>query len=250
VPFALWSLVVTQVMDKLLAKYADYAQIEQVADLNASDEAGPSSRSAEDITIAGAHLASTSTLPPRRTPSSERHHFPGHSLQPHDDSRQESFPALFRLEQHHSDPRLQHEWQYTSPEKVSAAKGDIDNTMLAEFAALSSDVYNRPSSSSQAAHVNQTQWVANLLVECARAITGSDSARVKNLMWVLNELSSPYGDSDQRLAAYFLQGLFCRITGTGSSCHRILTTAAEKTYSFDTLRKMILDYQVGKHSKL
>ncbi|KAG0606988.1 hypothetical protein M758_9G184000 [Ceratodon purpureus] len=231
-------------MEKLLAKYADYSQIEQIADLNTSDEAGPS-RSAEDA-IAGTHLASTSNISARRTPSSEGHHFSGH-LQPPDESRHESFPALFRLEQH-SETRLHdtREWQYTSPEKVSAAKGDIDGNMIAEFAGLSSDVYNRPSSSSQAGGANpanQAQWVANLLVECARAIAVSDSPRVKNLMWVLNELSSPYGDSDQRLAAYFLQALFCRITGTGLSCHRILTAAAEKTYSFDTLRKMILDYQ-------
>ena len=237
-------------MDKLLAKYADYSQIEQVADLNTSDEAGPS-RSAED-TIAGTHqLASTSNISARRTASSEGHHFAGH-LPPPDESRHEPFPGLFRLE-HHSEARLhdQREWQYTSPEKVSAAKGDIDGSMLAEFAGLPSDVYNRPSSSSQGAvnPASQAQWVANLLVECSRAIAASDSARVKNLMWVLNELSSPYGDSDQRLAAYFLQALFCRITGTGPSCHRILTAAAEKNYSFDSLRKMILDYQVHYQSE-
>lgn len=228
-------------MDKLLAKYADYSHIEQVADLNTSDEAGPS-RSSED-TIAGAHLASTSTIPARRTPSSEgHHHFGGHLQPPDDQSRHEpNFPALFRLEQ--QSEHGAREWQYNSPEKVLAAKGDIDGTMLAEFAGLSSEAFNRSGSSSQGAANpgSHPQWVANLLVECARAIAVSDSARVKNLMWVLNELSSPYGDSDQRLAAYFLQALFCRITATGPSCHRILTAAAEKTYSFDTLFRVCVD---------
>ncbi|RVW57359.1 Protein short-root [Vitis vinifera] len=37
-------------------------------------------------------------------------------------------------------------------------------------------------------------------------------ARVQQLMWMLNELSSPYGDTDQKLAAYFLQALFSRMT--------------------------------------
>lgn len=241
-------------MDKLLAKYAaDYSQIEaHVTDLNTSDveTAGPSSRSGNTSLFGetATHRSGEPHSTIERTPSSEggHHHY-----------SESSFP-LFRLH-HHSEASSQQppgvdrdpsarEWQYTSPEKVSAARADIDDNMLAEFAgyAYSPDLYNRATSSSGgvAAGITQSQWVANLLVECARAIAVSDSGRVKNLMWVLNEMGSPYGDSDQRLSAYFLQALFCRIMGTGVSCHRILTAAAEKTYSFETLRKMILDYQV------
>jgi len=215
-------------------KYADYSQIEHVTDLNTSNEAAAGPSRSMDAVLFGEAAASTSNT--GRTASSEG--------QPH---HYESFP-LFRL-QHHSEAPLQdrdpREWQYTSPERVSATRADIDDNMLAEFAGYvyPPAIFNRPGGSGVAA-ATQSQWVANLLVACARAAAMSDSGRVKNLMWVLNEISSPYGDSDQRLSACFLQALFCRITGTGVSCHRILTAAAEKTYSFDSLRKMILDYQV------
>lgn len=91
---------------------------------------------------------------------------------------------------------------------------------------------------------SSNHWAPNLLLECARAIAASDTLRVQNLMWVLNELASPYGDYDQRLASYFLQALFCRITNTGARCHSILSAAAEKTHTFESVRKMILTYQV------
>lgn len=208
-------------MDKLLAKYAEYPPIEPVSDdLHTSNE-GPGSLFSE----AGASTSNPFPLPP--SSEEEQQHL-----------YSESFP-LFRL-QHHSD-RDPHDWQYSSPEKVCAARADIDDHMLAEFGGYAYPqhaFYNRPSSSGA-----QSQWVGNVLVECARAVAVSDAGRVKNLMWVLNEISSPYGDADQRLAACFLQALFCRVTGTGVSCHRILSAAAEKTYSFGTLRKMILDYQ-------
>lgn len=58
-------------------------------------------------------------------------------------------------------------------------------------------------------------WADNLLLEAARAIADNDSARVQQLMWMLNELSSPYGDLEQKLAHYFLTALFNRMTGSG-----------------------------------
>lgn len=246
-------------MDKLLVKYQEYPQTDQIADLNTSYEAGPT-RSSEDSIFEeprhsarsqlGSGVVSTS-LAARRTPSSEGHQYP--NLQS-EESRQ-SFPS-FRLEQHphefDSEPRQLHdqsprpEWQYyASPVKPSSGKGDLDgNSMIAGFTGLPSEPYRSSTSqTTESSNSSSHQWAPNLLVECARAITANDSARVKNLMWVLNELGSPYGDADQRVAAYFLQALFCKITNTGSSCYRALTAAAERTYSFDTLRKMILDYQ-------
>lgn len=208
-------------MDKHLAKYADYSQITDVNTSNEGAAAGPSSGE-----------PSTSNIG-RPTPSGSEGH--PYSV--------ESFP-LFRLHQQQPNPPTRGDWQYTSPEKVCAARADIDDNMLTEFAGYA---YPPPWPGAvvpAAPTLTQSQWIANLLVECARAIAVSDSSRVKNLMWVLNEMSSPYGDSDQRLSACFLQAMFCRITGTGVNCHRTLTAAAEKSYSFDTIRKMILDYQV------
>ncbi|KAL3525595.1 hypothetical protein ACH5RR_013967 [Cinchona calisaya] len=87
------------------------------------------------------------------------------------------------------------------------------------------------------------QWASNILLETARAIADKNSSRVQQLMWMLNELSSPYGDTDQKLASYFLQALFSRMTDSGERCYRTLTSASEKTCSFESTRKMVLKFQ-------
>ncbi|KAJ6734213.1 PROTEIN SHORT-ROOT-LIKE [Salix purpurea] len=60
---------------------------------------------------------------------------------------------------------------------------------------------------------------------------------------MLNELASPYGDCDQKLASYFLQALFCKATDSGQRCFKTLATVAEKSHSFDSARKLILKFQ-------
>ncbi|KAL6220311.1 hypothetical protein ACLB2K_008067 [Fragaria x ananassa] len=87
------------------------------------------------------------------------------------------------------------------------------------------------------------KWAPDLLLETARAIADKNSARVQQLMWMLNELGSPYGDTDQKLASYFLQALFSRMTDSGDGCYRTLVFASEKTCSFESTRKMVLKFQ-------
>ncbi|CAN0857974.1 Protein SHORT-ROOT [Linum grandiflorum] len=87
------------------------------------------------------------------------------------------------------------------------------------------------------------KWAAPLLRECARAIANKDTPRIHHLLWMLNELASPYGDSDQKLAAYFLQALFCKATRSGPRCFRTLTSVADKSHSFHSARKHILKFQ-------
>lgn len=87
------------------------------------------------------------------------------------------------------------------------------------------------------------KWASDLLLQCARAIAEKNSPRVQQLMWMLNELSSPYGDTEQKLGAYFLQALFCRMTDSGARCRRTLVSASEKTCSFESTRKVVLKYQ-------
>lgn len=60
---------------------------------------------------------------------------------------------------------------------------------------------------------------------------------------MLNELASPYGECDQKLASYFLQALFCKATQSGLRCFKTLTSVAEKSHSFDSARKLILKFQ-------
>lgn len=87
------------------------------------------------------------------------------------------------------------------------------------------------------------KWASTLLKECARAISEKDSTKIHHLLWMLNELASPYGDSDQKLASYFLQALFCKATESGARCYKTLTSVAEKIGSFDSARKLILKFQ-------
>ncbi|KAM6564161.1 hypothetical protein CsatB_024159 [Cannabis sativa] len=87
------------------------------------------------------------------------------------------------------------------------------------------------------------KWAPEILLETARAVADKNSSRVQQLLWMLNELSSPYGDADQKLAAYFLQALFSRVNDSGNRCYRTLLSASDKTCSFESTRKMVLKFQ-------
>ncbi|CAN6212169.1 unnamed protein product [Urochloa humidicola] len=87
------------------------------------------------------------------------------------------------------------------------------------------------------------RWASQLLLECARAVASRDSQRVQQLMWMLNELATPYGDVDQKLASYFLQGLFARLTASGPRTLRTLAAASDRNTSFDSTRRTALRFQ-------
>jgi hypothetical protein len=134
------------------------------------------------------------------------------------------------------------------PPRQSSSTLDWDSSNLqatsACAAVLQDDHFcNYGSSSSSSA--TQYSWAKALLLDCARAIAEKDAPRVQSIMWILNESASPYGDADQRLVSYFVQALFCKISGTGARRHRSLTAAAEKTYCFESMRNMILEFQVA-----
>ncbi|XP_004509064.1 protein SHORT-ROOT-like [Cicer arietinum] len=87
-------------------------------------------------------------------------------------------------------------------------------------------------------------WAPNILLETARAISDNNNTnRIQQLMWMLNELSSPYGDTDQKIASYFLQALFSRINDAGDRTYKTLSFASDKICSFDSTRKMLLKFQ-------
>ncbi|KAG2638066.1 protein SHORT-ROOT 1 [Panicum virgatum] len=87
------------------------------------------------------------------------------------------------------------------------------------------------------------RWASQLLLECARAVAARDSQRVQQLMWMLNELASPYGDVEQKLANYFLPGLFARLTASGPRTLRTLAAASDRNTSFDSTRRTALRFQ-------
>ncbi|KAK4799829.1 hypothetical protein SAY86_025194 [Trapa natans] len=86
-------------------------------------------------------------------------------------------------------------------------------------------------------------WVTEILLETARAIAGKNSGKIHHLMWILNELGSPYGDINQKLASYFMQALFIRMTGSGDRTRRALVSTSYKTCSFEPIRKTVLRFQ-------
>nr|AWJ68062.1 GRAS6 [Tamarix hispida] len=87
------------------------------------------------------------------------------------------------------------------------------------------------------------KWASDILLETARAIAERNTYRLQQLMWMLNELSSPYGDTEQKLASYFLQALFSRMTDSGDRCYRTMRISSEKTCSFESTRRMVLKFQ-------
>ncbi|KVI08931.1 protein SHORT-ROOT-like [Cynara cardunculus var. scolymus] len=86
-------------------------------------------------------------------------------------------------------------------------------------------------------------WASHVLLEAARAVADKNSCRLNQLIWMLNEISSPYGDIDEKLSSYFLQALFSRITDSGDRNYRILSSISEKMCTFETTRKLVLKFQ-------
>ncbi|XP_028796354.1 scarecrow-like protein 32 [Neltuma alba] len=56
-----------------------------------------------------------------------------------------------------------------------------------------------------------------LLIHCADAIEANDVTLAQQILWVLNNIAPPDGDSNQRLAATFLRALAARAAKSGSS---------------------------------
>ncbi|XP_051140314.1 scarecrow-like protein 32 [Andrographis paniculata] len=63
-----------------------------------------------------------------------------------------------------------------------------------------------------------------LLVHCANAIETNDATLAQQILWVLNNIAPPDGDSNQRLAAGFLRALISRAAKTGNC--KMLTAVA------------------------
>ncbi|XP_068657649.1 scarecrow-like protein 32 [Aristolochia californica] len=69
-----------------------------------------------------------------------------------------------------------------------------------------------------------TNCMEQLLVHCANAIESNDSTLTQQILWVLNNIASPDGDSNQRLTCGFLRALIARAAMTGSC--KMLTAVA------------------------
>ncbi|CAI9111295.1 OLC1v1011483C1 [Oldenlandia corymbosa var. corymbosa] len=63
-----------------------------------------------------------------------------------------------------------------------------------------------------------------LLVHCANAIETNDATLTQQILWVLNNIAPPDGDSNQRLTGGFLRALIARAANTGNC--KLLTAMA------------------------
>ncbi|KAJ7952776.1 scarecrow-like protein 32 [Quillaja saponaria] len=68
-----------------------------------------------------------------------------------------------------------------------------------------------------------------LLVHCANAIESNDATLAQQILWVLNNIATPDGDSNQRLTCGFLRALISRAAQSGSC--KILAAAMANAHS-------------------
>lgn len=80
-----------------------------------------------------------------------------------------------------------------------------------------------------------------LLVHCANAIESNDATLAQQILWVLNNIAPPDGDSNQRLTCGFLRALIIRAARTGS-CKMLTAMAnANADISIPTHRFSVID---------
>ncbi|KAK3221279.1 hypothetical protein Dsin_008304 [Dipteronia sinensis] len=61
-----------------------------------------------------------------------------------------------------------------------------------------------------------TNCMEQLLVHCANAIENNDATLAQQILWVLNNIAPPDGDSNQRLTCAFLRALIARAVKSGT----------------------------------
>lgn len=81
-----------------------------------------------------------------------------------------------------------------------------------------------------------------LLVHCANAIESNDVTLAQQILWVLNNIAPPDGDSNQRLAGSFLRALTARAAKTGS-CKMLaaVADAQHNNLAIDTHRFSVIE---------
>ena len=73
-----------------------------------------------------------------------------------------------------------------------------------------------PSKSLSTVNFGDANCMEQLLVHCAEAIDNNDATPAQQILWVLNNIARPDGDSTQRLTCAFLRALVSRAALTGT----------------------------------
>ncbi|CAH2043232.1 unnamed protein product, partial [Thlaspi arvense] len=87
-----------------------------------------------------------------------------------------------------------------------------------------------PAFSSSKTLCSDANSMEQLLLHCANAIESNDATLAQQIIWVLNNLASPDGDSTQRLASSFLRALISRAaTKSPALAFLSVASASQKT---------------------
>ncbi|XP_059623995.1 scarecrow-like protein 32 [Cornus florida] len=86
-----------------------------------------------------------------------------------------------------------------------------------------------PTSKSLGSSLGDANCMEQLLVHCANAIESNDATLAQQILWVLNNIAPPDGDSNQRLTCGFLRALIARAARNGTC--KVLMTAMANAHS-------------------
>lgn len=81
-----------------------------------------------------------------------------------------------------------------------------------------------PASKTLGSSFGDANCLEQLLVHCANAIETNDATLTQQILWVLNNIAPPDGDSNQRLTCGFLRALISRAAKTGN-CKLLLSNS-------------------------
>ena len=77
-------------------------------------------------------------------------------------------------------------------------------------------------------NLGDANCMEQLLIHCAQAIENNDATPTQQILWVLNNIAPPDGDSNQRLTCAFLRALILRAART-PACKFILNSSNNNT---------------------
>uniref|UniRef100_A0A2N9FI91 Uncharacterized protein n=1 Tax=Fagus sylvatica TaxID=28930 RepID=A0A2N9FI91_FAGSY len=98
-----------------------------------------------------------------------------------------------------------------------------------------------PTSKSLAGSFGDANCMEQLLVHCANAIESNDATLAQQILWVLNNIALPDGDSNQRLTCGFLRALIARAANSGS-CKMLAAMAnAHSNLAMDMYKFSIIE---------
>ncbi|KAM0017539.1 putative transcription factor GRAS family [Helianthus debilis subsp. tardiflorus] len=86
------------------------------------------------------------------------------------------------------------------------------------------------------------RWAEQLLNPCAAAITAGNVTRVQHLLFVLQELASPTGDANYRLAAHGMQALLRHLSTTSSPAKAVTPAITFATSKPSLFKRALINF--------